>query len=100
MYTSVQRGVTETNQFQEAGVSIGKYLPESQPELDQLNLFAISRRPLEGTFPVLASRSGLILDISNDEYNAGRPRPTDVSAFPHRSSQLCSRIRVYNAVAK
>ncbi|KAI0253279.1 ARM repeat-containing protein [Lactifluus subvellereus] len=58
IHISVQRVVTEANQAREAGVEDWW-------------------RPLEGAFAVLATQSELILDISNDEHDAGRPRPID-----------------------
>lgn len=33
---------------------------------------------LEGAFAALGSQAEVILDISNDEHDAGRPRPIDV----------------------
>jgi importin-9 len=35
-------------------------------------------RPLEGAFAVLGIQSELILDISNEEHDAGHPRPIDI----------------------
>ncbi|KAI0281277.1 ARM repeat-containing protein [Russula aff. rugulosa BPL654] len=59
MHTSVQRVVTEANQAREAGVDDWW-------------------RPLEGAFAVLGSQAEVILDISNDEHDADRPRPIDI----------------------
>jgi importin-9 len=44
----------------------------------QLGYLAIRWRPLEGAFAVLGCQSELILDISNEEHDAGRPRPIDI----------------------
>jgi len=41
-------------------------------------LFAIRWRPLEGAFAAVGSQAEVILDISNDEHDAGRPRPIDI----------------------
>lgn len=41
-------------------------------------LFAIRWRPLEGAFAAVGSQAELILDISDDEHDAGRPRPIDI----------------------
>ena len=41
-------------------------------------LFPIRWRPLEGAFAAVGSQAELILDISNDEHDAGRPRPIDI----------------------
>ena len=35
-------------------------------------------RPLESAFAILGSQAEAILDISNDEHDAGRPRPLDI----------------------
>ncbi|KAH9973321.1 ARM repeat-containing protein [Lactifluus volemus] len=64
IHTSVQRVVTEASQTREAGG--GSWW-----------------RPLEGAFAVLGSQSELILDISNDEHDAGRRDRLISSTFSH-----------------
>lgn len=59
LHSSVQRTVTGVNQSREAGVEDWW-------------------RPLESAFAVLGSQAESILDISNDEHDAGRPRPIDI----------------------
>ncbi|KAI9510750.1 ARM repeat-containing protein [Russula earlei] len=59
LHTSVLRIVTEANKAREGGVEDWW-------------------RPLEGAFAVLGSQAEVILDISNDEHDAGRPRPIDI----------------------
>ncbi|KAH9962332.1 armadillo-type protein [Russula compacta] len=59
LHTSVQHVVTETNKAREAGLEDWW-------------------RPLEGAFAVLGSECEVVLDISNDEHDAGRPRPIDM----------------------
>ncbi|KAH9046970.1 ARM repeat-containing protein [Lactarius deliciosus] len=60
LHSSIQRTVTtEANQAREAGVEDWW-------------------RPLESVFAILGSQAEAILDISNDEHDAGRPRPIDI----------------------
>ncbi|KAF8262244.1 armadillo-type protein [Lactarius quietus] len=59
LHASVQRTITEANQAREAGVEDWW-------------------RPLESAFAILGSQAESILDISNDEHDAGRPRPIDI----------------------
>jgi hypothetical protein len=56
----------------------GKWLTNSQSGQLTSLLVAIRWRPLEGAFAVLGSQAEVILDISNDEHDAGRPRPIDI----------------------
>ncbi|KAI9459661.1 ARM repeat-containing protein [Lactarius psammicola] len=60
LHASILRTVTtEANQAREAGVEDWW-------------------RPLESAFAILGSQAESILDISNDEHDAGRPRPIDI----------------------
>ncbi|KAH9958982.1 ARM repeat-containing protein [Russula dissimulans] len=59
LHTSVLRIVTQANKDRESGVEEWW-------------------RPLEGAFAVLGSQAEVIQDISNDEHEAGRPRPIDI----------------------
>ncbi|KAH8992921.1 ARM repeat-containing protein, partial [Lactarius akahatsu] len=60
LHSSIQRTVTtEASQAREAGVEDWW-------------------RPLESVFAILGSQAEAILDISNDEHDAGRPRPIDI----------------------
>ena len=40
--------------------------------------FVLRWRPLESAFAILGSQAESILDISNDEHDAGPPRPIDI----------------------
>jgi hypothetical protein len=47
-------------------------------EVFDRHLYVIRWRPLEGAFAAVGSQAEVILDISNDEHDAGRPRPIDI----------------------
>ena len=78
IHTSVQRIVTEASQAREAGVDDWQVAPKLPEWPINITLVAIRWRPLEGAFAVLGSQAEVILDISNDEHDAGRPRPIDI----------------------